>query len=148
MVAFVKKYFLPYMNVVKFCSPETHADCFVNEYHGLTGVAMQFKPRPTAVLADGLSISFNLNPSARRYVSIGFDVNGFKKPNVASRDIFSLNLYKDIDRIILTGFINGYTDGKYTYDDMELLRQKCENKTVTGWECSALVVTDGFKINY
>jgi len=151
MVAFVKKYFLPYMNVVKFCPPETCQECFNHDVFRLNGAPIQITgARPTAVLADGTSVRFNFYDAKPRAISIGFDINGLKKPNTIGKDVHGINLYPSVNKILPNGVMHNSLDkdGNYTFYDIEAVRQSCLNKTVQGWECSALIVADGFKINY
>ena len=93
--------FVKNLNVVKYCETDAYAQGCVPNYspeifprtQGCGGFsAAQIKEQqPAAVLADG-SIIFPYGWQKTLYPAIGFDINGFKKPNAGGQDVFSLGI--------------------------------------------------------
>jgi len=159
----VKKYFLPYLNVVKFC-PIGTTGCFPNQaYTGLNGTASHTYgdgKNPTALLADGTSINFAIFPNYysnnKKTLAMDIDTNGFRKPNVIGRDMFAINIYPATGELLPHGINN---DGsslnengdyeKYTLDEIINTggAHAC-NPNNLGWFCGARIILEGFKMNY
>jgi len=159
----VKKYFLRYLNVVKFC-PIGTTGCFPNQaYTGLNGTASHTYgdgKNPTALLADGTSINFAIFPNYysnnKKTLAMDIDTNGFRKPNVIGRDMFAINIYPATGELLPHGINN---DGsslnengdyeKYTLDEIINTggAHAC-NPNNLGWFCGARIILEGFKMNY
>jgi len=151
---FVKKYFLPYLNVGKFCLAGTNEKCAEGIIHAgyISGSQLiDITNVPRVILADGTFLNFGLFPDgdSQRNMGFHFDVNGVKKPNVIGKDTFAFDLYKETNEILPHGLVNygiaynsetGYT--KYT--DSAIVHS-CKNNSL-GWTRTACVVKDGFKI--
>jgi len=157
----VKKYFVPYLNVVKFCSavnPQA-GGCFSDEFKTPNGkmTAEGSRPNnryyPKLLLADGSSIQFLITPSGlstnTRTVALEVDINGFKKPNTIGLDNFAFNFYPHVNEMQPHGVYKAYdaqTDSyiKFTDDEIDA---NC-NKNGSGWHCAVKIVKEGFKMNY
>ena len=109
--------FVKNLNVVKYCETDAYAQGCVPDYssenfprtQGCGGFsAPQIKEQqPAAVLADG-SIIFPYGWQKTLYPGIGFDINGFKKPNVGGQDVFSLGISNKSGLPVLGAWHNGY----------------------------------------
>jgi len=155
---FVKKYFIPYMNVLKFCPANNSINgCINDEYKFLNGspVALNYdmEERPSVLLADGTSLSFYFEPDAltnnSRTMGIDFDINGQKKPNQIGYDFHTISLYPKTGEILPNGLILNYNALSQTYikHSAESIAKNCLSGSKS-WGCTAKVVQDGFKINY
>jgi len=158
--AFVKKYFLPYLNVVKFC-PAAQSDktCMPEgNYKYLRGadhMSYTQDKQPQALLADGTSLRFLLMADCfalnDRCAVIYADINGHKKPNTVGLDGFAFNFYPQTGEFLPVGVnydasYDSQTGSfkKYTKDELDTL---CTRKS-NGWHCCAKIILDGYKINY
>ena len=109
--------FVKNLNVVKYCETDAYAQGCVPDYssenfprtQGCGGFsAPQIKEQqPAAVLADG-SIIFPYGWQKTLYPGIGFDINGFKKPNVGGQDVFSLGISNKSGLPVLGALRDGY----------------------------------------
>lgn len=109
--------FVKNLNVVKYCETDAYAQGCVPDYssenfprtQGCGGFsAPQIKEQqPAAVLADG-SIIFPYGWQKTLYPAIGFDINGFKKPNVGGQDVFSLGISNKSGLPVLGALQDGY----------------------------------------
>ena len=109
--------FVKNLNVVKYCETDAYAQGCVPDYssenfprtQGCGGFsAPQIKEQqPAAVLADG-SIIFPYGWQKTIYPGIGFDINGFKKPNVGGQDVFSLGISNKSGLPVLGALRDGY----------------------------------------
>lgn len=109
--------FVKNLNVVKYCETDAYAQGCVPDYssenfprtQGCGGFsAPQIKEQqPAAVLADG-SIIFPYGWHKTLYPAIGFDINGFKKPNVGGQDVFSLGISNKNGLPVLGAWHDGY----------------------------------------
>lgn len=109
--------FVKNLNVVKYCETDAYAQGCVPDYssenfprtQGCGGFsAPQIKEQqPAAVLADG-SIIFPYGWQKTLYPAIGFDINGFKKPNVGGQDVFSLGISNKSGLPVLGAWHDGY----------------------------------------
>jgi len=163
--AFVKKYFVPYLNVVKFCSASKNGnnDCFPKTaYPPIKGsnnqpTAIYELNHPQVVLADGSALSFNLyaenetncfetNTSC---LSFDIDVNGNKKPNVIGYDMFAFHFFPKTAEVLPVGINNTYDaeKGVYSKNTLERIKQRCGGGG-SAWHCSSRVILEGFKITY
>jgi len=158
--AFVKKYFLPYMNVVKFCPADGSVlGCFPDvTYTYLNGNARANYEKtaltPRVLLADGSSIRFyfasNCVKNATQCASFDIDINGHKKPNVAGLDFQVLVFYPKTGEFLPNGINAGvYSSetGAYEKRTLEEINNSC-NRSSNGQYCAAKIVQEGFKINY
>jgi len=155
---FVQKYFLPYLNVAKFCPAVTPEGCFatgdLKRLNGTTEKNFNGRTLPKAVLADGTSVQFNIIPSNTtinnaRKMAIELDVNGFKPPNTVGYDVFAFNLYTNAQFAP-----HGAYQNKLDTETQALILKTTEeinedcSKNGNGWDCSARIINEGFKINY
>lgn len=109
--------FVKNLNVVKYCETDAYAQGCVPDYssenfprtQGCGGFsAPQIKEQqPAAVLADG-SIIFPYGWQKTLYPAIGFDINGFKKPNVGGQDVFSLGISNKNGLPVFGAWHDGY----------------------------------------
>ena len=109
--------FVKNLNVVKYCETDAYAQGCVPNYspenfpwtQGCGGFsAPQIKEQqPAAVLADG-SIIFPYGWQKTFYPGIGFDINGFKKPNIGGQDVFSLGISNKSGLPVLGALRDGY----------------------------------------
>ena len=109
--------FVKNLNVVKYCETDAYAQGCIPDYsseifprtQGCGGFsATQIKEQqPAAVLADG-SIIFPYGWQKELYPAIGFDINGFKKPNAGGLDVFSLGISSKSGIPVLGAWHNGY----------------------------------------
>lgn len=109
--------FVKNLNVVKYCETDAYAQGCVPDYssenfprtQGCGGFsAPQIKEQqPAAVLADG-SIIFPYGWQKTLCPAIGFDINGFKKPNVGGQDVFSLGISNKSGLPVLGAWHDGY----------------------------------------
>jgi len=151
---FVKKYFLPYLNHVKFCSATSpNTGCFPDvTYKFMNGnnwYNRSTQPHPKIQLADGSLIEFFLfNNSAGLGMNIYIDINGHKKPNTVGRDLFTFGVYKQTSEFLPNGVNGDYDDttNSFTKYTREEALERCKNSV--GGECTAVIVQDGYKMNY
>jgi len=157
---FVKTYFSPYLNIIKYCpSDNSVKGCFSDDdYLYLNGTKMgninneQF---PKALLADGSSVKFTFMSECmtdnNRCLGVQIDINGSKKPNAYGRDLFSFSFYPKTSEFLPHGVnsdVKYNEDTKtYTKNSKETILQSCTT-TGQGGFCAARVVIEGFKINY
>jgi len=139
---FTKKYFVPYLNVGKFCPTDKSVKgCFLDKnYTFIDGGASNYNyeryNHPSVLLADGISITFSFEDSTDRDIVFVTDINGHKKPHTFGRDLFAIVIKKEANKIMPHG--NNRAKNK-NFD--------CR-KADRGWYCAAQVVSDGFKMNY
>jgi len=156
-IKITEKYFLPYLNVMKFCPNDKSEGCFPDvTYKALNGADwanLNKRDNPKALLADGSSIAFNyVNncfTSGNRCLILQIDTNGARKPNVVGYDLHEINFYPQTGEILPAGVYknNSYnedTKSFYRYSEEES-RSMCK---ADGFYCSGIVIQDGFKINY
>jgi len=161
--AFVKKYFLPYLNTVKFCPADNSSGgCFPNvTYKFLNGKNSSSNyetiDRTSVLLADGMSYTFFFpNPTTcmnikSRCVSIAIDTNGFKKPNTIGYDFVSFEIFPATGEFLPRGInVNKFNAETNDYDKLtwEQLLQRCSVGGSDNHLCSGRIVQEGFKINY
>jgi len=162
-VEFIKIYFLPYLNVARFCPNSTVEGCYTDDtytrFNGTALNALSDKQYPRVILADGSAIQFywkrNCIETKNKCIDINMDMNGFRKPNVFGLDIFQFAIYPQVNEFQPMGV---YLDGSYNEEKDEFTRisaedvyAACERKSTSKWSgyyCAARIVMDGFKINY
>jgi len=158
----VKNYFVPYFNVIKFCSAtDSNRDCFPDTmYKNLKGAdyynyGKDTRNCPQIALADGSSIRFyfgindNMNKNKGMSMSLDFDINGYKKPNTIGRDLFSLQFYPTTNEFVPSGTNETFNEEtqKYNKVSIDKILENC-SKNGAGWYCAARIIQDGFKMNY
>lgn len=159
-VEFVKKYFLPYMNVVKFCPDSSATGCFPDvtykNLYGTDWANLSTREHPKFVLADGTIMAFNFfnnyPESKGRAMAIQVDVNGRRKPNTIGLDTHEFSFYPQTGECLPSGiYVNGtYNEEtksfrRYTHEELDMM---CGGGKGGGFNCSAKIIIDGFKINY
>jgi len=160
---FVKKYLVPYMNVVKFCPSEKPQAgmCFPDEpilnlngtNHGNLGAKTHKQVQ--MVLADGANITLQIYPNCFAQqsfcMSLCMDSNGFKKPNVYGYDYHCYRYFPQTGEIAPRNLhIDGTYDeqtGRFEKRDYETISQKCKDEK-DGYYCAAKIIMDGFKIDF
>jgi len=149
---FVKKYFKPYLNTVKFCSAQDAVrNCFPNVvYKNLNGSDwgnLNGSQNPGIVLADGIICRFKILNS--RIIEFIVDINGAKKPNKLGEDVFIFSLLVETGEFLPSGIYSSWDNeaGVYIKTSEEEVNTSC-SRTGIGWDCAVRVVQDGFKINY
>jgi len=159
MDALVKKYFLPHLNVVRFCPADNSVEgCAINQrYDSLIGKGTDANYAtvgyPRVLLADGSFICFVFPGSARAHqLAFDVDVNGHKKPNTVGRDTFSFVFFKETGEFLPNGVIDtsvlfNKETQSYTYYTKEERDAECGGGG-SGWHCGAKIILDGFKMNY
>jgi len=155
---FVKKYFVPYLNVVKFCpSDKSVTGCFTQDAYktlnGASGGNISTSTHPQVLLADGSAITFGFTKSTDHYaMGINFETNGHKKPNTIGYDYFSFNLFKESGKFAPGGLINNKVAYNQETQSHTLFTDEERDANCggggNGWYCAAKVVAEGFKINY
>lgn len=132
----VKNAFKLYLNVTKDCDEGAsagicwHAD---NTYYAKDGTPTNMGTaggKPALMLADGSMMYFYKNDCTVKFAStdlyrcatVMVDVNGFKKPNVLGKDLFSARIMTD--RVVPCGIPGDF--GNLT----------CAEDTTGGWACS------------
>jgi len=152
---FVKKYFLPYLNYTKFCNTKkTTGRCFHDHIYGhINGTPYSrfyVDTYPQVQLADGSLVQFTLwNSSTGSSMTIYVDINGYKKPNIIGRDLFAFGLYDKSGEFLPMGINKGDYDeatNSYAKRTRESALQIC--KSTDSHACAAVIVQDGFKMNY
>jgi len=158
---FVKKYFTPHLNVAKFCpNDKSVKGCLPDTiYKYLDGsqaknYATTYR-RPQILLADGMSLEFfplpNCLTNKDRCLGFHIDINGHKKPNTIGLDYFAFNFYPQTGEVLPFG-INTTTfneeSGQFEKNNRDDIYTQCTGAKDTSWYCSALIVLDGFKMNY
>jgi len=161
--AFAKKYFLPFLNTVKFCSASSEKKtCFPDtmykylhggDYYNYSTDKLQ---QPQAILADGTSLRFGFLQAKcieqkSPCLTLDIDINGHKKPNVIGRDFFAFFILQAKNEFIPSGAkntkyneeINGYAN----ITNSELY-EECNPSGGKGFYCAARIIHEGFKINY
>jgi len=132
---------VPYLNVVKFCPSDNStkgcaSSVMRKRKDGTTWSNWDVAPYPRVLLADGVSILF-FHATGKLSVGIYADINGFKKPQILGRDIFYFTLIPDEEVPFAPG------GGGSSKENVE---ENCKNGT--GMFCAAMIIADGFKINY
>jgi len=155
MDEFVKNYFLPYFNHIKYCPAD-------NSVKGCYHTIKQFNDsivekdnmaRPKILLQDGTCIIFNFIKNGikdkNRSMAIEVDTNGVKKPNKVAYDNFAFNIYPVSDEFLPFGINDTYDEdkGKFNKFTNEEIINNCPGE-LAGWACAARIIQDGFKINY
>jgi len=156
---FVENYFLPYMNVVKYCNGKTQKECFGGDvnYTWLNGNNwnnQNVNTFPRAMLADGVVVEFYFPRSCftkkNKCMDFIIDINGSKnKPNRAGKDTFLFSLYPQTGEFLPLGVYkdNSYNEETGTFE--RLTSSKIDECCVSGGSCcAAKIINDGFKINY
>lgn len=138
-IDFVKTYFLPYLNVVKFCSDGSSKGCFYNgTYKKLNGDDWGTKnnSRPKVLLADGTAIQFafieNCLKVNERCLSIDIDTNGYKKPNTVGLDYIPFSFYPQTGEFLPQGVY----DRKYN-EETKTYTRLSEQQVRQNWEEAA-----------
>jgi len=151
--AFAKKYFIPYLNVMKFCpSDKSNGYCFLphEKYDGAFDSKMVYYPNqtvsPQVILADGTSITFALRDNdciknGGICIVMGVDINGWKKPNTVGRDMFTFHIFPQINSFAPEGMYKDYIN--FEKKSIDEIRSDTNH-----WNLATRVVIDGFKINY
>jgi len=155
---FAKKYFLPYLNVVKFCPAPNPQGCFAKDGQSINGGKFSLESwiTPQVVLADGTSIDIRFHSSSTdnyyqniRTLTFQVDINGFKGPNTIGRDIFAFIFYRQTGEFLPFGV---YLDNSYNAANNTFARytdeQVDEQCFTGGWSCTAKLIQNGFKMNY
>jgi len=152
--SFVEKYFLPYLNVVKFCSALKPQGCFAPEAYKYMNGTNWMTPNTSkftkVVLADGATLQFyysNYNLStSKKLLGIHADVNGKNKPNVLGRDVFVFFFFHELGEFFPSGAkVYNQEDGTYQTGIIEDIDADCLTR---GASCAAKIVAEGFKMNY
>jgi len=140
---FIKKYFVPYLNVIKFCTATQVTDCrssdkaVTSSISGQVGNSWNIAGNPKIILSDGALVNFYITKSGSTpTISIYVDTNGSKKPNVYGYDVFHFSLSSSKNRVTPTGAGNLY----------EKALDNCLNGN--GLQCGGVAFMDGFKIKY
>jgi len=153
MADFTHKYFLPHLNVVKYCQARVGVyGCFSDvTYKFLDGTdwaKLNAGSVPSVVLGDGSLIQFgfisNCIQDNGRCLSLRVDINGHKKPNIYGLDAHLFNFFPQTGKFLPGG---SNMDGSY---DKEHIDEYCNGGATTnnGATCAAKIVAEGFKINY
>jgi len=159
--AFVKKYILPYLNAVKFCpTDKSTTGCFSDAMYtwldGSNARRISDDTRPQILLADGTSISIymqscHVNESGT-CLDWQVDINGGKKPNRVGRDYFVFSFFPQTNELLPLGVnkIGTYSSENKRFEKYtpEQALETCKSGKNGSWACTAVVVQDGFKMNY
>jgi len=162
MDEFVKKYFLPYLNVARFCPAQSKGEgCMPNtRYKQPSGVNYgdwTVNPFPGVLLADGSFIQFyfkgNYIAAKNKSLDLNIDINGAKKPNMRGVDWQMFGFYPQTGEFLPFGVYkdrsyNEQTKSYEKYSKEELYASCADNKPADGVLCAARIIQDGFKINY
>ena len=132
---FLKKYFFPYMKVIKNCGFE-HG-CWVDTEYRMSGTidAGMYKPEYQVqkfVINDGTNIAFYTVPE-KFLCHFYMDVNGYRGPNTRGKDIFEFILSLDDSNKNL--YPNGYSD------EYENVLSDCES---LGHKCATILMNNGW----
>jgi len=159
---FVKNYFVPYLNAVRFCSASNpNSGCFDDvTYKALNGSAStNFARRVNSklLLADGAAVDFFLFPSCfengDKCLSLYIDTNGARKPNTIGLDLFIFSYYPQVGEFFPAGVYkdNSYNEETKSFTKIsrdEVYKNCNETRSGTGWFCGLRIIEEGFKINY
>jgi len=155
--AFMETYFLPYLNVAKFCPEASIKGCafsgITKKKDGTNWMTLDESTNPRVLLADGTHMQFyirnNAVTTAGAAISLYMDINGAKAPNTIGKDTFNFQFYAKTGEFVPSGMVSGYDENvkKYVRRSYEEIKEDCKNSD-SGNSCTALVVADGFKINY
>jgi len=155
--AFVKKYFLPYLNVAKFCpSDNSVKGCATDKGYkafasGGNTINFAKSNHPKILLTDGTFAYFKFTSTTAAQYEIYVDINGQKNPNTIGQDLFVFQLYKETGEFLPCGIINNsvpFNEEKqnFTYYSKGGIDQACTKSY--GYTCAAKIVLEGFKMNY
>ena len=135
------QYMIPYLSTIKDCGCNVSSECKTpnhwlnqtNTYYSEVAVTCD------VILKDGVVVSFAKNSAT--ILDIMVDLNGAKKPNVVSKDIFFMRISQSMKKLY---FVDANTDRDVAKDN-ELYG--C-NKTATsaGLFCGKLIQLDGWQI--
>lgn len=146
---FAKKYFYPYLKIVKDCGMETTGDCAFT--HSMINSDEQ-TPYPSSYvrfyLNDGTRIALRLfNQDNSVWSNIYIDINGNKKPNKYGKDIFMFSISFKSPNSGIIGRLR--PSGKDTREENISDSQYGCSMTATfnaGSYCAALIMGDGWQI--
>jgi len=150
----VETYFLPYLNVAKFCKEGAVAGgCFEKLQWQLlnkTKTASLSATTPALLLSDGSVMIFsfmnNCITNNARCLALTVDINGSSKPNIIGYDYFTYNFSPHYNAFngVCSYDVN---TGKLVFPTQEEIYAKCQS-TSDGFSCAPRIIADGFRINY
>jgi len=135
----VRDEYLLYLNHIKICNDASNEGCWhaSKKWHYLNGQDEPPLNGPAFISNNGYLFRFKLNDPAclspageyTRCAGFYIDINGFKGPNTAGRDIFAVSV---LENSLLPIGAKGHMDPSITCleDNIDL--------TNSGWGCSAL----------
>jgi len=152
---FFKKYFLPYLNTVKFCSAQNpNSGCFPDVTYkllnGNSNLHLDSFENPKVVLADGTSVMLEFRDYTNRSkinAHVYVDINGNKKPNVRGLDYHIFTFYAATGEFLPYGVYMDNLDNGVVKRPIEDIYQGCSDKG-NGVYCAVRIIMDGFKMNY
>ncbi len=160
---FSEKYLVPYFRIIKNCKTELNRDCFANVTYKYLNGNNWFNPNKTEryrfVLNDGMSVyiaSYSQTgciTTPTNCFSLWVDINGKKGPNQAGRDFFGFSAFPFVNKIVPDGtmkYPSIYHPETKTYERQtkeEILENSC-GATKNGAGCGALIILDGYQMNY
>ena len=146
---FMKKYILPYIKYTSTCK-----GCEDYKITGLNGrdmiesdASLLGKAPYQVFLADGTTLNFYVtqkvrtdDPSIMWRVSVYFDINGKKKPNVIGKDVALLRIHQESNFYFLFG-------SEYDHDEqMDPSATEACHKQGTGRRCLNLLRLDNWEM--
>ncbi|MBE7705674.1 MAG: type II secretion system protein [Cyanobacteria bacterium SIG30] len=146
---FADKYVVPYLRVIKHCGISTEEGCWYSDdslprtLNNTLGLIVANK-HPRYILSDGTLVAMFLvkNATSKR-IDIYVDVNGFKKPNILGKDIFTFRYS------LIT---NNQPSGKFTMICKKVFEENITNEAngcqlgSDGAYCTCFVQKAGWKI--
>ncbi len=138
---FANKYLIPYLKVQKNCKIQTTGDCtFYISYLNSITTNQLGQNWARFYLTDGtLIIVYNYNEGGIKYVEVYVDLNGQRKPNKVSRDIFYFVYFLNTGKFMPNGY-----EGSREY--LKSLTESGCNPDRNGKYCSTLIMKDGWQI--
>ncbi len=135
-----EKYFEPYLKVLKKCNCSTVGECEFDR-----GTMDGNPPQPAyelvyyseraqrLFLANGSEVLVSRPPGDPGIIVLIIDINGNNKPNVYGKDVFRF-------KVEPSGQIKAFTEP----EERDSIIMNCKS---IGTACSALILTDGWKIS-
>ena len=137
---FYNNFVYKYLNVIKTCEQGSQSDCWGQDWDWADGKIF--------LLSNGIAVSFTDVGDSQNadvyYMRILVDTNGPKPPNKNAVDRFSLNITGEGQ--VYAGLRPGanYDDTSWFY---QMVKSNCNNGQSADY-CAALVVMDGWQMNY
>ena len=137
-----------YFKTVQKCD-NSLTPCFpaTTSYKKMSGVALNsnvYNIETSYVLASGASVRFYYAVNGNRICFLMVDVNGFKKPNILGRDLFSFVITPSTGVTVNFG-VNKISREEALSDKLHMC-SKSKSAGNSGYACTLVIMMDGWEI--